>query len=212
MRFLSCLLITLSAVAASPGQPVVEIFVPPVSGIDFVRTFAGARGLVNEIYSQIGVRVLWRSARSAPSGCVKEAMHWKIILSLQAATPEGVSANAMAFTLPYATKGPCVKLLMDRLTPAVSLNPAEAKVLLGYVLAHEIGHILQRIIRHSETGVMKAGWSKREIMYMSKYRLQFTPYDKDLILGAFASPAILRAGDEGKNLLKAEVALPGGPR
>ena len=133
-------------------------------------------------------------------------------MNFRAVAPEGLSNDALAFSTPFSTEGPCVTLLMDRLKPAVELNPVSAGSLLGHVLAHEMGHVLEGILRHSETGVMKAGWSKREIMLMVKDRLQFTRYDKDLILESFAPPAILRAGDGGKNPFRAEGTVPGGPR
>ena len=66
---------------------------------------------------------------------------------------------------------------MDRLRPAIHLNPLTTGYLLGNVLAHEIGHVLQGVLRHSETGVMKARWSDNEILRMPRERLHFTAED-----------------------------------
>jgi predicted Zn-dependent protease len=81
---------------------------------------------------------------------------------------------------------------MDRLRPQIQMNPLRTGFLLGHILAHEMGHALQGISRHAETGVMKASWSLHETSRMwSHERLHFTSDDADLILLAFRSSAEL---------------------
>jgi len=72
---------------------------------------------------------------------------------------------------------------MWKCSPTDSQLAAEPSrpVLLGHVLAHEIGHILQGTDRHSETGLMKARWDSREIMAMDWKPLSFTADDVVLI-------------------------------
>ena len=77
-----------------------------------------------------------------------------------------MGAAALAFAKPYLHEGPCVTVLMDRLQDEADRNPQTTGILLGHVLAHEIGHVLQAIERHSETGLMKERWSMREISDM----------------------------------------------
>jgi hypothetical protein len=77
---------------------------------------------------------------------------------------------------------------MDQIEPAVRLNPLSSGFLLGYVLAHEIGHVLQGVARHSETGVMKNRWSLLEVVNMKYDRLHFTALDATLILEGCKSP------------------------
>lgn len=48
--------------------------------------------------------------------------------------------------------------------------------LLGHVLAHELGHVLQGVARHSEEGVLKERWSAAEIQVMPTRQLRFTPH------------------------------------
>ena len=57
-------------------------------------------------------------------------------------------------------------LLMNRLKPEIERNPFRTGFLLGHVLAHEIGHVLQGVARHSATGVMKGRWSLHETSHM----------------------------------------------
>jgi hypothetical protein len=70
---------------------------------------------------------------------------------------------------------------MDRLKPMAQRNPIGTAFLLGHVLAHEMGHVLQGLNRHSETGVLKERWSPAEIERMWKELLRFTLQDATLI-------------------------------
>jgi hypothetical protein len=51
---------------------------------------------------------------------------------------------------------------------------------LGHVIAHEVTHILQGVLRHSESGVMKARWSNADYQEMTWKPLRFT--DEDVVL------------------------------
>jgi len=59
--------------------------------------------------------------------------------------------------------------------------PELPQIVLGYVLAHEITHLLEGISRHSDTGVMKAGWNRTDIFAMRRGRLVLSSEDLDLI-------------------------------
>lgn len=47
--------------------------------------------------------------------------------------------------------------------------------ILGYAMAHEVGHLLLGPNSHSPTGIMRATWDARELQAMSHRRLMFTP-------------------------------------
>jgi hypothetical protein len=59
--------------------------------------------------------------------------------------------------------------------------PGVRSALLAHVLAHEITHVLQGGDRHSETGIMQAHWTAKEIGRMASNPLSFTPEDIELI-------------------------------
>ena len=52
--------------------------------------------------------------------------------------------------------------------------------LLGYVLVHEITHILQGSNRHADRGVMKEQWNANDLDRMRFHKLPFT--DADVLL------------------------------
>ena len=53
--------------------------------------------------------------------------------------------------------------------------------------AHELGHMLQGIAHHSDSGIMKKHWTNREISDMAVRPLTFTEYDAMLIKESLVS-------------------------
>jgi hypothetical protein len=49
--------------------------------------------------------------------------------------------------------------------------------LLGYVLVHEITHILQGTNEHTKEGIMKSHWDENDYANMRRERLTFTERD-----------------------------------
>lgn len=185
----TCVLMAFATLPTAASQPVVEVFLPASVGFEMVHAFQVARGVVEQIYSEIGIRVIWRDRR-APDACTKQPLHRQIVVAMLPSAPIGRSTEAWAFANPYSTKGPCVMLLMDRLYPEIKRNPLHAGYPLGHVLAHEMGHVLEGIARHSEAGVMKGSWSLHETLDMwSQKRLSFTTHDAELIYAAFGTAA-----------------------
>jgi hypothetical protein len=181
MRLLYVLWIASAGSAASGDQPVVEVFFPAASGLARTELFERAHVIASRIYSDMGIRLIWRGAAHHPESCFEDAPNRQIVMAFTTKHPQGMHTQALAYSSVYGGSGPCVMLLEEELTAAARLNPRNTSVLLGHVLAHEIGHVLQGVARHSETGIMKVHWSQREIIDMNKVWLQFTPLDRDLI-------------------------------
>ena len=57
---------------------------------------------------------------------------------------------------------------------AVELRGAR-DVLLGYALAHEVGHLLMGSNSHSPTGIMRARWTEKELRLASAGCVSFFP-------------------------------------
>jgi hypothetical protein len=186
MRFLYCLLLmTIPAAARQTDAPVVEVFIPAILDAQMDFSFHRAWPVVTAAYSEVGLDVEWRLSKPQIAGCSKKPLHRTIVVALNWNTPADFHSGALAFSNPHAVEGACVTLFMDRLKRLVAGQPFTTSFLLGNVLAHEIGHVLQGIARHSETGVLKPRWSVTEIEEMPFRRLHFTPYDANLILDGF---------------------------
>ena len=60
-------------------------------------------------------------------------------------------------------------------------EPFIANELLAHVMVDEITHVLQRIDRHSNEGVMNAVWSEQDYAIMKRHALPFAPKDIESI-------------------------------
>jgi hypothetical protein len=128
------------------------------------------------IYAGIGVKLKWSNA-----------MNSRIRMEIHTQTPNTVHPGAFGYALPYRDHGISIHLLLDRIAGSPSGDGPEYRtaVLLGHVMAHELGHVLERDCRHSETGVMKAHWDY-ELRQMQFWPLCFDPEDAELIRNGVA--------------------------
>jgi predicted Zn-dependent protease len=85
----------------------------------------------------------------------------------------------LAYALPFRRSGARVHVLLARV--AAFSSPGRKGVNLGYVLAHEIGHVLEKLTRHSAEGVMKECWNQHDFARMAGHRLGFAAEDAELI-------------------------------
>ena len=53
--------------------------------------------------------------------------------------------------------------------------------LLGYVITHELGHLLIGA-RHRASGIMRASWGKGEMEELNKHHLTFSDWERSMIL------------------------------
>ena len=105
-----------------------------------------------------------------------------VIVSFSTRTSTNFMPGALAFALPY--EGQHIVVFYDRIYYA---NPQIRTVLLAHVIVHEIAHILQGIVHHSEEGIMKARWDRNDFAVMKLQPLTFTSTDLRLIRDGMAN-------------------------
>jgi len=130
----------------------------------------GARAVASGIFAGIGVQIQWRG----PDECPTEAIY----VSFSNETSVNEHRDALAYALPY--EGTHIVVFLDRVK---SMAPALSSVacLLGYTLTHEVTHILEGQVRHSESGIMKARWEANDHFEMRRRRLGFAAQDISMI-------------------------------
>src|SRR5262245_18388007 len=126
-----------------------------------------AKAVSFSIFAAIDVKIRWYD----PKQCPAEA----IFLTFSNETPAGLLPGALAYARPY--EGTHIVVFYDR----VKNRPGSVSNVLGHVIAHEVAHILQGLMRHSESGVMKAQWTGADYQRMTSRPLQFTDEDVKLI-------------------------------
>jgi hypothetical protein len=129
--------------------------------------------------AKAGVQIIWHSGRpEAKRGGMP------ILIDIVPNTTKRLHGNAIAYSQPF--EGVHITILWDRLRGAP--DSAVMTGLLAHVLVHEITHILQRMNHHSREGIMKANWTREDILQMLQKPLSFDPEDVRLIhLGLGAS-------------------------
>jgi hypothetical protein len=140
-----------------------------------------AQAIAGKIYSDISVRIIWYAESKCPD-TPEPAIHIK----LDDEVPLDRHPEALAFALPY--EGIHIQVFVGRVRQLV--GPKIAVSLLAHVMAHEIGHILQGMSRHSESGIMKAAWNPGDYEEMARKALSFSETDIRMIhsgLGARAA-------------------------
>jgi hypothetical protein len=87
----------------------------------------------------------------------------------------------LAFAQPYSDREKRITIYLDRVLAFYPGHPASAGAFYGHVLAHEIVHVLQRVNRHADRGVMHGQWSPAELEEMGYHPLALTKEDIMLI-------------------------------
>ena len=139
-----------------------------------------AEKIASRIFGEIGVTLNWvRSRRGCPSGA--------LILSVTDVTPSDLLPGALGYAQPY--EGTHLRVFADRVASASDYPQRLCGRVLGHVFAHEIGHMLQGVIRHSTEGVMEGTWSASDKGAMRAKPLTFSELDVRLIQGGVDSRA-----------------------
>jgi hypothetical protein len=136
-------------------------------GNDFV--IPRAQSIAAGMFAGIGIGIEWKSERACPPDAIRITFSYE--------TDRALLSGALAYALPY--EGTHIVVFYDRLKDPG--RPNRLPGVLAHVMAHEITHILQGIHRHSESGVMKAKWTREDFNEMVFKPLPFTDTDMELI-------------------------------
>ena len=151
-----------------------------------------ARVTAQSVFREIGVEVLWRTGDVRNIAADRSCGAPIEVAIENAPLNRKLPPDVLAYAKPFQESGTSIHVFLDRIRKGGHEN-AEAR-LLGHVLAHEIGHVLEGIARHSSDGVMKAHWEGADYVRMEAHRFGFAPMDAMLIHSAISDrPAAVRA-------------------
>jgi hypothetical protein len=172
MKMTGMVVIVVAATSAWAGTPPAEarhLAICMESAPGNLSMENAAKTVASGIFAGINVKIEWRS----PAKCPAEAIY----VSFSSETPVNEHRGALSYARPY--EGTHIVVFLDRVR--FIAPPDGAARLLGYVLAHEVTHILEGELRHSETGIMKAQWGAVEHYKMGQRNLGFAAEDVSLI-------------------------------
>ena len=140
----------------------------------------GSTFILTGIFQRAGIRLVVVTCPSTP---VLPGGPWLIEARFTGEPPIQVNPAALAYAQPFNEESSGITILYNRVMNVFNGGPKSEAAILAHVLAHEIGHTLQAVDRHSATGVMKAHWKSHDFADMSMRAWDFTPDDVDRCAG-----------------------------
>jgi hypothetical protein len=160
-------------------------------------TLSPAKGIAEQVFSAIGIELVWfdvplthaELANSTASlgvlgGAVVDVSILPRSMTALAKLPELSLGRT-----PMTQEGDCVTIASvyyDRIERSVRYTSASTAQILGYAIAHELGHILLRTTHHSSTGIMIAKWRPTELHHAAQGLLGFTPQQAECMRAEIA--------------------------
>ncbi len=149
-----------------------EIVVPPYIALEGTR-------IAGQVFEKIGVHIQWRHGNPSSDQIEKQQA---VVVTIRSACPHPAVAG---FAFPYqGTIAICYANMQW-----AERNRGFAARYFGTVLAHEITHVLARSDRHSQTGLMKAQWTRQDYDLMMAGLMRLESIDIELIRRGLADRA-----------------------
>jgi len=137
------------------------------------------------IFLEVGIRLSWLSCTPTREGIVEDPRcHqaapnavWLMVCPEAMLPKGGLPRGTFGFALmPQPHERPrYARLYFHRLTEVADGRKVRLGVLLGAMMAHEIGHLLLGINSHSREGIMSIPWDPNKLQQIDFGRLGFTP-------------------------------------
>lgn len=154
------LLVALAATwttAHAAEQPPLVVHVDDRMGVP-AGDLEGAKREVEEIFADAGVSILWKEGRFPASvvATITKGVATRQVAVVLVNNTDDPLPGASGCTLGFAAKRPAVAYAYyNRVIEQSVLYPIDARVLLGRVIAHEMGHVLLPPNSHSLHGIMR---------------------------------------------------------
>ncbi|HXR74786.1 MAG TPA: hypothetical protein VN737_02355 [Bryobacteraceae bacterium] len=117
----------------------------------------------DRLFQAAGIQLNWQfPAEAQLTGRIDGAVHAQtndgryIVMRLIRQAPATASPDAAGLARPFAQTGVNVSVFFDRLELLAHSVNAAIYIILGHVMAHEIGHVLLHSTEHSANGLMQA--------------------------------------------------------
>jgi hypothetical protein len=146
------------------------------------------------VLATAGVEVVWQqlpadSPEAHASDQTASAAVWRqprdtrdyLVVRIVRGFPARALPGALGFSLPDAKAGAHATVFYDRIEALGQSSEIGVSVLLGYAMAHELGHVLLGTTEHSPDGIMKARWGKPDYQRAAMGFLGFTPQQRATI-------------------------------
>jgi hypothetical protein len=172
-----------------------------VSVFNYARVPRGVLGKAQEFaaktFRQAGVEIHWVDASSADAREWTEARNGsRLVIRIIPDSMIGgwaTQCDALGFALVPADgrEGYLAGAFYERIERVAPRLGGDPALILGYVIAHELGHLLLGANSHFRSGLMSYPFERREWLLASRGRLRFTPPQVERILERLRALAAL---------------------
>ena len=175
--------------------PTIDILV-----LDYARLPRGvlmrAEEKVTLVYRSIPIETTWRHARSSPNSAAPPTALSPdgsglgitiAILSPIMVARHGASGDVLGATpRTIDTPGRLAYVFYHHVAALAGVRDVDEAQILGYVMAHEIGHMLLPVGAHTKTGIMRSGLNSRPLWSLVYGVPSFSAREIDVIRGRVA--------------------------
>jgi len=150
-------------------------------------TVARAKAETEAAFRSAEVRIEWKGCNEDPAATPWFTLRLRTDEPPKMAGSSSLDAMGRAFVT-VSGEGYLADAYYQAIRELASQHQADAGDLLGYVMAHELGHLLLGP-GHVPGGVMRAKWSLDELTALRQQRLQFNPSQRAQIRRGLTSKA-----------------------
>jgi hypothetical protein len=157
---------------AAPQQEVRDLTVAVAHYADVdPKTMKEAERVASEVYRRAGIEIQWVE----PSTYEGATRLYVNVLSQEMAAPYYASDETVGFAIPGSR---AANVIYERIRQAARRRHVASGLLLGYVIAHELGHLLLPAHSHSSSGLMRPDI---DMKLAATKKLRFTAHQVALI-------------------------------
>jgi hypothetical protein len=171
----------------NPVEPLTIVVVVVDHALIPERAMTRAKAEAARIYRTLSINLVWSHSLESS---VQPRMIVNIVSQPIGATfsvPEGLAAKSADWRVLGVAPGHKERrdlvawAFYERILDTATLLGLGPGLLLGHVIAHEMGHLLLPYDTHSQTGLMRAGWDKSQAANAVMSTLTFNPGEFALI-------------------------------
>ena len=169
---------------AADASPTIKVRVINYTAAASFTTVTRAEREAARILEDAGLNVVWldcpvgQSAAKPTDPCREPLLPTDILLRvLTDKNRKGVQGEAFGF----AVVPVLASVYYEHAVSLARYGDYETPKILGCVMVHEIGHLLLGLNSHSDFGIMRAHWRRKEIQKIMWGGLHFTPQQSEMI-------------------------------
>ena len=142
--------------ADAPERPTIVLHVDDFANF-LPSDMDAAEQMAARIFRTAGIQTVWRRGRQ-PRPRIEGAMHLKVLVLSRAMAVQKISSEGVGDSVLGQAAKACGRayIFSHRVAALATRNQRSVGDVLGWVIAHEVGHLVLPENSHSKTGIMSA--------------------------------------------------------